>query len=94
MLTRMIDLLRRLARLATTTSDEFEAGRRLSGPPERLTDQGGRDMALKLNKSIGSLLLVIWLISHRPDDLLSSAGRLARLAIVAIAAGVFIAVGR
>jgi hypothetical protein len=52
-------------------------------------------MALKLNKSIGSLLLVIWLIFIGLTTFFPVLGALAPvMAIVAIAAGVFIAVGR
>jgi hypothetical protein len=52
-------------------------------------------MSLKLTKSIGSLLLAIWLILFGLLTFFPVLGALAPvLAIVAIAAGFFIAVGR
>ena len=52
-------------------------------------------MKLKLNPSIGSLLLAIWLILTGLAFFISALSPLAPiLAIVAIAAGVLIAIGR
>ena len=52
-------------------------------------------MSLKLTKSIGSLLLAIWLILFGLATFVPAVGGLAPiLAIIAIAAGILIAIGR
>jgi hypothetical protein len=55
----------------------------------------GKNMNIKLTKSIGSLLLAIWLILAGLAAFLPVMAPLSPiLAILAIAAGVFIAIGR
>ncbi len=51
-------------------------------------------MAVKLNKNLGMLLLAVWLIATGLSAFVSLGGLSTVLAIVAIAAGVLLLIGR